>query len=202
MNSGHVQLRAGLLALLACLVISGCAAGARSAAVNPEGANEIRGVEILRYGQRMPLPYSAQKGDRIETDAESTAIVHFANGTVVYVRPNSIVRIGSLFVEIGAIFVKARDLFRVDTEFVAAGAEGTEYAVQVRPRNEVSVVVLEGRVRCISLSGRWPRFLLTAGEMAEFPGWGFVTRSRASGAEIEGIQRWVNEIEGTRSPPR
>ncbi|MBC7944591.1 MAG: hypothetical protein H7X91_04870 [Burkholderiales bacterium] len=39
---------------------------------------------------------------------------------------------------------------RVDTEFVTAGAEGTEYAVQVRPQDEVSVVVLEGKVSCLS----------------------------------------------------
>ncbi len=190
--------RTWLRVLLTSVLISICAPAAYSEAA---GEFEIRSVEMLRHGQRMPAsPDIPQKGDRIETDAESTAIVHFVNGTVVYVRPNSVVRIGSIFVEIGEIFVRARGLFRVDTEIVGAGAERTEYAVQVRPQDEVSVVVLEGKVSCLSRLGRWPKFLLGAGQTAAFPGWGFATRSRASGAEIDEIERWVNEIDRTRSP--
>lgn len=196
MNFDNVRVRARLFAL--CTFIAGFAPTTGNAA-----ADEIRSVEIVRDGQRLSQPSNLlKKGDRIETDSESTAIVRYANGTVVYLRPNSRVRVGSIFVEIGEIFVKVKGLFRVDTEFVAAGAEGTEYAVRVLPQNEVSVVVLEGKVSCISRLRRWPKFVLSEQQTARFPGWGFAARSLASGAEIEHIRRWVNDIERAGSPPR
>lgn len=194
-----------LLMGLVCIVLSGCATVSFDGAVR-RGAlateSELKSIEIVRQGKPIGVRQhlALEAGDRIRTDSESTAIISYASGTVVYVRPNSVVRIGSIFVEIGEIFVRARGFFQVDTEFVTAGVEGTEYVVRVGPQQRVGVVVLSGRVACTSKAKRWPKFTLDPYEKAKFERDGPPERSRADEAEIDEIRRWVAEIERVASP--
>lgn len=198
-------MNARLLMCLACIVLSGCATVSFDGAVKRGafvGETELKSIEILRQGtpisvrQHLPL----EPGDRIRTDSESTAIISYASGTVVYVRPNSVVRIGSIFVEIGEIFIRAKGFFQVDTEFVTAGVEGTEYVVRVGPQQRVGVIVLSGRVACTSKANRWPTFTLGPYEKAKFERDGPPERSRADEGEIDEIRRWVAEVEQAKKP--
>ena len=94
-------------------------------------------------------------GDEIQTEADSTAILRFADGTEVFVGSNTHIRIGSLWVLFGEIYVKARGRFRVETLYVTAGVEGTEYLLTVDSEAEMSMVVLDGAVRLTSKTGSW-----------------------------------------------
>jgi hypothetical protein len=197
---------ARLLACLACILLCGCAAVSFDGAVKRgvlSSESELKSIEIVRQGSPITVRrhLSLEQGDRVSTDSESTAIIRYANGTVVYVRPNSVVRIGSIFVEFGEIFVRAKGFFRVDTEFVTAGVEGTEYVVRVGPQQQTGVIVLEGRVGCESKLKRWPKFSLGPLEKARFEREGPPDRSRAEEAEIQEIRRWVNEIDRILAPP-
>lgn len=196
---------ARLLACFAGILLSGCAAVSFDGAVKRgvlSGPSELKSIEIVRQGSPITVRrhLSLEPGDRIRTDSESTAIIRYANGTVVYVRPGSVVRIGSIFVEIGEIFVRAKGFFQVDTEFVTAGVEGTEFVVRVGPQQAAGVVVLEGRVGCTSKLQRWPMVSLGPHEKARFEREGLPDRSRAEEAEIEEIRRWVNEIDRILPP--
>jgi hypothetical protein len=197
---------ARLLVCFACVLLCGCAAVSFDGAVKRgvlSSESELKSIEIVRQGSPITARrhLSLEQGDRVSTDSESTAIIRYANGTVVYVRPNSVVRIGSIFVEIGEIFVRAKGFFRVDTEFVTAGVEGTEYVVRVGPQQQTGVIVLEGRVGCESKLQRWPKFSLGPLEKARFEREGPPDRSRAGEAEIQEIRRWVNEIDRILPPP-
>jgi hypothetical protein len=190
-----------------CFVLAGCAPVMLDGVVKRDrlaSASEIQSVEIVRQGRPITASdnLALEPGDRIRTDSESTAIIRYASGTVVYVRPNSVVRIGSIFVEIGEIFVRVRGFFEVDTEFVTAAAEGTEYVVRVKPGNDVDVVVLEDKVACLSKTKRWPRLVLTAGEKARFDKESPPVHASATQSELDEIRRWVAEIEGAAAPAR
>lgn len=184
-----------LSSVLAAAVLSGCDPAVIERAIKPEPPSaQVRSVELIRLAQpaeRQQL--SLKKGERLSVDSESFAVIRYTNGTVVYVRPGSVVRIGSIFAELGAIFVKAKGAFRAETEFVTAGAQGTEYEVRVRAANDVTVVVLEGQVLCASKTRLWRSFVMSAGERADFHG--FSRRERASASEITDIRLWVAKLE-------
>ncbi|MGH8728736.1 MAG: hypothetical protein ACREV9_11405 [Burkholderiales bacterium] len=206
MSSSTFVIRFAKRLIVSCLIFgaAGCAQVMLDGVVKRDRlVSASEGVEISRQGRPIAAgdDLALEPGDRIRTDSESTAIIRYASGTVVYVRPNSIVRIGSIFVEIGEIFVRVRGFFEVDTEFVKAGTEGTEYVVRVRPGNNVDVVVLESKVACVSKTQRWPRFLLAPGEKANFDKESPPSSTRATPAELKEIRRWVAEIERAASPP-
>jgi hypothetical protein len=102
-----------------------------------------------------------EAGDEIETEADSTAVIRFANGTEVFVGQSTRVRIGSLWVLFGEIYVRARGAFRVETRYVTAGVEGTEYLLTVDSEAQMSMVVLDGIVRLTSKTGSWQSVALT-----------------------------------------
>jgi ferric-dicitrate binding protein FerR (iron transport regulator) len=130
------------------------------------------------------------------------------------------VRQGSLFVEIGEIFVRAKGFFEVKTEFVTAGTRGTEYLTRVSPREGATVVVLEGSVRCESQKLSWPEFVLESGQKATFesesagvvPAPGSPAErppqrielpftEAASANELAFIRRWVSQVDRIAQPP-
>jgi len=150
-----------LILLILCFTVSGCASitlGVVQEGQLVDGA-AIAGVDVFRKGAPAQAAHrmSLEPGDEIRTDPRSTAVLTFAEGARVYVQPNSHVRLGSVFVFIGEVLVKARGLFKVQTEYATAASEGTEYLVRVDPEARVRVVVAEDRVALTSNSGRWPR---------------------------------------------
>jgi ferric-dicitrate binding protein FerR (iron transport regulator) len=166
----------------------------------PAQAETVVSIEVIRSdGERRQL--APEREQRITTNARSIAVIRYASDSIVFVTPNSVVRAGSIFVEFGEILVKAKGLFRVDTRFVIAGSEGTEYSVRVKARDDVSVAVVEGKVSCQSKKLRWPEFVLDAGEIAYFEGQDFPRADRVSDAEIATLKRKLTELERLASPP-
>ena len=132
-------------------------------------------------------------GDEIQTEADSTAIIRFANGTEVFVGPNTHIRIGSLWVLFGEIYVKARGLFRVETLYVTAGVEGTEYLLTVGSEAEMSMVVLDGAVRLTSKTGGWEPVALRKLEQGVFLPQQTPLMSRVDPVEGHRIMQAINQ---------
>ncbi|MGH8595941.1 MAG: FecR domain-containing protein [Gammaproteobacteria bacterium] len=167
----------------------------------PPSATQVESIEVIpleRPHERRRV--ALRRRGPLNLDAQTFAIVRYTNGSVVYVRPESRIRPGSIWVDFGTIFADVRGAFQVDTEFVIAGAQGTEYEVKVDARNRVSVTVLEGRVLCTSKTGRWHSFVMSAGQKVNILG--SAARDAASDDDIREIRSWVARLEGTdRLPP-
>jgi hypothetical protein len=190
-----------IAAIIPAILASACETLDREA--NTESAAEaVQSIEVIRLNrpaERRQLP--PKRGERISTDAGAIAVIRYSNGSVVFVTPGSVVRVGSVFVEVGEVFAKVKGLFQVETQFVIAGAEGTEYAVRVNRRDDVTVAVMEGSVRCRSRKFRWPEFFLRPGERAYFEAQDFPAADRASDAEFNSLKRRLAELERIASSP-
>ena len=127
------------------------------------GTNPVNGTvpaEVVRVARGNALRPAAadtvlQAGDEIWTGPDAAVVVSFPGGARAYLRPGTHVRIGSLFLDFGRVFVKVKGAFRVSTTFVTAASEGTEYWVDARPQGTITAVVVEGRVRYASATRRW-----------------------------------------------
>ena len=165
------KLRTLVLTGLAMLT-AGCAAGATLESVlKPDGADAtVEDIRVFRNGTPVipALSMGLVSGDEIQTEADSTAVIRFADGTEVIVGPNTHIRMGSLWVLVGEIYVKARGLFRVETLYVTAGVEGTQYLLTVDSKAEMSMVVLDGAVRLKSKTGSWEPVALRKLEQGVF----------------------------------
>jgi hypothetical protein len=141
-----------------------------------------------------------QPGDRIDTGPRVDAVIRYASGTELLMRPNSGGRIGSLTDFVGEVFVKVKGFFSVDTTFVKAGARGTAYLVRTYAGGTTSVVVIEGIVDVGSTTGAWPTVPLGAGTMT-------LAHPRApqpTTANVDDLARtrdWVERVERLAPPP-
>lgn len=160
-------------------------------------SEDLGSVQVLRQGARlstqanMPL----QPGDEIITDAESTVWINFADGTDVILGPGTRIKIQSIQAFFGKVFVRARALFRVDTEYVVAGTEGTEFLTIVQPPDEVSLTVLEGSVRLESKIQAWAPVSVRQAERAVMRGAESPQKQPVTARELQEIRLWVEEIE-------
>jgi hypothetical protein len=133
-------------------------------------------------------------GDRIETGPRADAVIRYASGTEVLMRPNSGGRIGSLTDVIGEVFVKVKGIFSVDTTFVKAGARGTAYLVRTYAGGTTSVVVIEGIVDVGSTTGAWPTVPIGAGTMT----FAHPRAPQPTPADVDDLMRtrdWVGRVE-------
>ena len=137
-----------------------------------EATNE---VQINRAGVVVPVAPGAalEPGDVITTGPGSQTVLLLENGAVeVVLLENSEVRISSIWVEIGEVFVRVkkrlREKFEVESEYGVAGVESTEFIVRVRPDGappeEYRCVTLQGQVDVRSTSGTWSPLTVRAGE--------------------------------------
>ena len=110
--------------------------------VPPEVVRLARGGAVVAAEPEVVL----ENGDVLWTGPDTSVLVSYPGGARAYLHPNTRIRIGSLFLEIGKVFVRVKGLFEVKTTFLTAGSEGTDYWVQVDDAR-ASVVVIEGRVR-------------------------------------------------------
>lgn len=166
----------GLALLLATMV--GCASGPSAprettlAGVVVDGRlarpDEAGHVQVNRNGSWIEARANTvlQDGDWISTGPNAHALIRFPSGSQLYLRPNTRGRIGSFSEMVGEVFAKIRGAFAVQTTFVKAGAEGTEYSVRASQSGEYAVAVYEGKVRLSSLANAWPPVLLDTGSMA------------------------------------
>ncbi len=165
---------ATVVVLLLVAVCSGCAPISlkQIASVNDSGRADYiqrstgegyltvyRGGKIVDVRRGMTL----NPGDEIETSADGSAIIRFADFGSVTIFPNTRVRIGSLEVFFGRIFADVRGLFSTSGGGVVAGVAGTQYLFEVGARREVRTVVMEGSVNCSSSSGSWAPIRLESG---------------------------------------
>jgi hypothetical protein len=182
----------------------------RSASGVPEyrlaTSEEWRQVRVLRSDSRlntiprMPLNI----GDEVWTGPNSAGAIRFPNGSQLYLRSNSHIKIGSVFTFFGELFVRVRGAFQVDTEYVTAGAEGTEWVMLVSPNGDTRSTVLEGRVRIASRENFWRPMWITATNQNQI-----VTRSSrytemmlASREEVSEMKHWIGEIDRLAREPQ
>jgi hypothetical protein len=135
-----------------------------------------------------------RRGDRIATGPRAEAVIRWASGSTLYVRPASSGRIGSFFDALGEVFAKIRGRFEVETTFVRAGARGTSYLVRTAAGGETTVIVFEGSVSVDSTRGAWPTVTLGPGQMViahpQAP------RPMSAGeAELQSTRDWVERLE-------
>jgi len=163
-------LTAGLSAL-ACATpyakLDGVLAGTR-----PAPLSEPPRVTLVREGQtRAGTPQlGVVKGDTMLTAADGVALLTLRAGYEVIVEPGSEISIEnpSIFVRVGKLFLKrvrqTREALRLNTTFVSAGVEGTEFVFEVTRDGVVRLSVLEGSVFLRSRTMAWDGATYGAGE--------------------------------------
>jgi hypothetical protein len=192
-------------ALFFCLSLGSCA----STTLNVIEQNRLVergplvGIEFTRAGVRQePRPNMVlQPGDQVRTGPQSIAVLTFTDGDRVFVLPASEVRIGSIFVAIGAVLVRVKGFFQVETRYATAGSEGTEYLVRVEPGDRVRVVVAESRVTLASRQEAWSKIFLGVGQGALVVGAKPPVAAPVSAAEIEQIRQRIRELDALVPPP-
>lgn len=173
----------------------------RSASGIPEyrlaTAQEWQQVRVLRSDSRlntiprMPLNI----GDEVWTGPNSAVAIRFPNGSQLYLRSNSHIKIGSVFTFFGELFVSVRGAFQVDTEFVTAGAEGTEWVMLVSPNGDTRSMVLGGRVRVASRKNFWRPMLMTENNQVVTRDSRSVETMLATQEELNEMRYWINQID-------
>lgn len=166
---------------------------------------EWRQVRILRGNRYLNIAPNLHldQGDEIWTGPESAVAIRFPNGSQLYLRSDSHVRIGSIFAFVGELFVRVKGAFQVDTEFVTAGAEGTEWVMKVSPNGNTLCTVLEGRVRIASKRNYWRPLLVVADRQNMTRRRSRYTRmTLASQRELNEMKNWINQIDRLTQEPQ
>lgn len=198
-SAGHAHRFCALTLLLLCGLSAGCGLASLQSVLKQDRlatTGEVQEVQVFRKGVRVAtqLGMELEKEDEIRTNADSTAVLRFADGTEIIVAANTHVKVSSLFVFLGEIYVKARGLFGVETEFVTAGVEGTEYLLTVGRGSSVALIVVDGTVSMTSRTGRWAPISVRKFEGATAKGPAAPQMRPWDPAEISGIIRRVNQV--------
>ena len=132
------------------------------------------GVKILRGGAAIAATHGVEleAGDVVETDAQSTAVIDFVDGSATLM-PNTKVTVGSIWTWFGKVFFSGP--VDNDTEYTSMSVDGTEYVAEVE-QDRLVVTVLTGRVRVSSKTGAFAEVTATARERLE------VTSLRTAGS--------------------
>jgi hypothetical protein len=167
-------------------------------------APEWRQIQVTRKGVGLDVApnMTLETGDTIKTGSGVAAAIRFPNGSQLYVRSHSRIRIGSVFAFVGELFVRVKGAFQVDTEFVTAGAEGTEWVMRVSPNGDTRCIVLEGRTRMASNEQRWRSISVRANDQMITNGADYQQVTSAPPEEIRQIKRWVGQIDRLAQEPQ
>lgn len=196
-----------LLLAICALFLNACtvAPQVRSLVVNQNLVSEAGGdVQLIRDGAPVPLSAGTEleAGDEIVTGPNAQALLLLENGKVeVIVFENSRVRYSSIFLGIGEVYVriksKVQEWTGVESEYIAATQERTEFFVRVGPNDEYTCEVLEGRVVARSKRGQWPQVTIDAREQmtASPPTATAPQAQRMSDREFNALVKRVNAIE-------
>lgn|GEM_PF-2490136 len=168
-------------------------------------------VQLTRAGNTGPIApgTTLEVGDVIATGPDAQAVLLLENGAIeVVILEDSEIRISSLWVSFGEIFVRViddlRETFEVESEYGLAGVEGTVFAVRV-PRGSPSgvnyeCVTLEGRVRIRSPTGAWSPVDVAAGNAVTIEqGRGLARRDLQRG-EFNNLVDRMNRVERIYRP--
>ena len=197
-----------------CLVLAGCAEPAgRGPGPSPGGTRPMAtlfvwgDVQVWHGGHEVPGNdgMALFAGDEVLTQAGSYAKIQFLDGDQVWLDYNTRVRVGSLFVFFGRVFAAVSGAFSVDSEFVAASTEGTEFTVSIdRPRRGAfSVALRQGILRCEPRAGRWRTVRMEPGERLSGEGRGQPTLTKLPPQEAADEFDWVARLRrtGRHEPP-
>jgi len=160
-------------------------------------ASEWRQIRVIRAGVRLDVTpnMTLETGDTVRIGPDVAAAIRFPNGSQLYVRSNSHIRIGSVFAFVGELFVRVKGAFQVDTEFVTAGAEGTEWVMRVSPNGDTRCIVLDGYARMASNTQRWRPISVGVNNQMVTYGAEHQQVTSASPEDIRQIKRWVRQID-------
>jgi hypothetical protein len=194
--SCRMRMRAILIAA-ACLTQLGWCGHTKAAPESTATLETLGRVQVLREGKSLSARRGLRlrAGDEVTTDINGYAVINYASGERVYLKPDTQVRVGSIFVVFGAAFLRVKDLFRVDSDFVTAGVEGTEFSFQMTRMGAITVTVREGIVVCSSVKGLWAPVRMQTGQRLiaiqdEAPQVIGVSRK-----ELHAETSWVDELE-------
>jgi len=167
----HRFLLAGLWLAGACTTpyakLDGVLAGVR-----PVPPGQASPVTVVHEGERRtpPVNTSVVKGDTLQTGASGVAVLTLRAGYEVIVEAGSDIHIEnpSIFVRVGKLILKSvrrvTEAIRLNTRFVSAGVEGTQFVFEVSSDDVVRISVLQGIVFVSPQTSGWPRVTLTAGQ--------------------------------------
>jgi hypothetical protein len=134
----------------------------------PIATLDVQGEVVVVQGGREFMGYDGMplfEGDHLRTRASSYALCRFRDGDSVWLDYDTHVGVGSIFTFFGRVFASVSGVFQVDSEFVAASSEGTEFTVTIaRTQPQFSVAVRRGAVLCRPRRGRWRPVRLQTGE--------------------------------------
>jgi len=158
---------------------------------------EWRRIRVTRKGKRLDVAPNMvlEVGDNIKTGPDMAAAIRFPNGSQLYVRSNSHIRIGSVFAFVGELFVRVKGAFQVDTEFVTAGAEGTEWVMSIAPNGDTRCTVLEGRIRLASKKNYWRSKLIASDSQHETLELRRSQTNPPSSEELNKMKGWIGQID-------
>ncbi|MCA1583178.1 MAG: PASTA domain-containing protein [Acidobacteria bacterium] len=164
---------------------------------------ELQGVRVTRGAASLTTAtgLALQKGDRIVTDGSSEAVILFGDAYEVLLSPNTDISISpDIFLNFGKVIVKKlkeiKKKFTVETKYVNAGVEHTEFAVWVDRGDLVSVVVLEGTVTLESTTRSWPPQTVGAREGATIRAGQLPSpRERVPQDELDRTFGWGSRVE-------
>lgn len=199
----------GSLFFIICSLLSGCALGRLDQVlINevPAQKDQLNTVQIIREDRvtvtnlRMEL----KKGDEIKTDSESTAIIWLQGGSKIIIGPDTHIRLvnpnhiiemlSAIGEKISKLFIEAKGVLQVNTDYVSAASVGTNFMITRGPDNDVSVTVLEGTVSLESKTERFSPVRLTRFTKALILGEQSPNVEPIEKNEINTIIDWVNRI--------
>jgi len=163
------------LTLVALGNVSYAAMSIRTIAVDGSSVREPTfHVTVTRGGEKINARpgFELQPGDELTTADDAQVVIVSADDAIeIYVQPDSTLRISSIFLRIGELYVRVkrelRDKFEVQSEYGVAGVEGTEFVVRVdranRDARNYSCTTLAGRVNVSDPAGRWQASQVPAG---------------------------------------
>lgn len=158
------------------------------------------GVTILRHGAPVAATrgIELQAGDVVETDAHSTAVIEFIDGSATLM-PNTKVTVGSIWTWFGRVFFSGP--VDSDTAYVNMSVEGTQYLCEVK-KDRVVVTGLSGHVRVRSKTGSFAPVAIGARDRFEMSslksvGGAQAKRRKISQEEFNSLVAEINAAQGT-----
>ncbi len=136
---------------------------ARGAVVSDAG----HGVRIIRGGQELKpeVGMFLLEGDRVVTDGARRVLIGPDREETISVGVNSDLTLHkeSATLSLGSVLLSIRRIFRVETQYVRAGVEGTEFALSVGS-GDLMALIVEGRVKFESRDRKWAPKVYKTGE--------------------------------------
>jgi FecR protein len=171
-------------------------------------AGPARGVRLVRDGKNAAagLGIELRDGDRLVTDGGTRAVIGTETSAEISLGAGSdlTIRKTSALLAVGSLLVSLKRLFRVETKFVVAGVEGTQFSLAVDPNDVAAVAVLEGSVKVESKVDRWAARSYREGEGCIARGGAEPEKRPLEDQTREQLLRWRQDLEkpipGTSGP--